>query len=294
MVATTRDPGQADRNDGLAFVVSIGATVIVLAAIAGLPLEALQLPAGLVAGLFAPGYLLLRASGPPSVEGMLRFVLPVPLTLAMAAVVGLVLEQTADGLRGSALGLVLCACSLGLALIAFVRGTHPVTFGARDMRPSLAEVIRSPLRPSRDAPSNQPPVAADLALSAAVLLALAVAGIWMSRSIDLSSGRTGSVALTGRIQSATEPRDGIVRANVELTLVNDRPGPITGRLRIGVEPAAQGLRGFVERIEVAPGATRRVLVPLRLSCGGAVRATLSHPSGPRRTVRLRVRCGDSL
>ena len=41
---------------------------------------------------------------------------------------------------------------------------------------------------------------------------------------------------------------------------------------------------------VAPGATSRVAVPLRLPCGSAVRATLSHPSGVRRTVRLRVRC----
>ena len=41
------------------------ATAIVLASLAGLPLEALRLPAGLIVGLFAPGYLLLRASGRP-------------------------------------------------------------------------------------------------------------------------------------------------------------------------------------------------------------------------------------
>jgi hypothetical protein len=293
VASPAHDPWQEDRNDGLAFVASVGATAIVLGCIAGLPLEVLRPPAGLLVGLFAPGYLLLRASGSPAVAGMLRFVLAVPLTLAMAAVLGVVLEQTSEGLRGSALGLALCVCSLGLALIAFVRGTHPVTLGARDMRPSLADVLRSPLRPSRHATSDQPPVAADLALSASLLLALAVAGIWMSRSIDLSSARTGSVALTGRVQSAAKPRDGIVRADVELTVVNDRPGPITGHLRIGVEPAGRGTRGFDERLTVAPGATRRVAVPLRLACGSAVLATLSHPSGVRRMVRLRVRCGDS-
>ena len=293
VASTAHDPWQADRNDGLAFVASIGATAIVLGWIAGLPLEALRLPAGLLVGLFAPGYLLLRASGAPPVRGTLRFVLPVPLTLAMAAVLGVVLDQTSEGLRGSALGLTLCACSLGLALIAFIRGRHPVTLRARDMRPSLADVLQAPLRPSRHATSDRPPVAADLALNAAVFLALVVAGLWMSRSIDLSTGRTGSVALTGRVQAATQPRDGMVRADVELTVENDRPGPIRGDLRIAVEPAGRGTRGFDQPLTVPPGATSRVAVSLRLPCEGAVRATLSNPSGARRVVRLRVRCVPS-
>jgi hypothetical protein len=287
------DPWQAGRNDGLAFVASIGATLIVVGWIAGLPLEALRLPAGIVVGLFAPGYLLLRASGTPRVRGVLRFVLPVPVTLALAAVLGVVLDQTREGLRGSALGLVLCVCSLGFALIAFIRGTHPVTLSARDMRPSLIDVLRSPLRPPRHATPDLPPLVADLGLIASVLLALAAAGMWMSRSIDLSPGRTGSVALTGRIQSAAEPRHGIVRAVAELTVENDRPGSITGDLRIGIEPAGRGTRRFHQSVTVAPGATRRVALSLRLPCGSAVRATLSHPTGVRRMVRLRVPCGGS-
>jgi hypothetical protein len=293
VASSAHDPWQADRNDGLAFVASIGATAIVLGWIAGLPLEALRLPAGLLVGLFAPGYLLLRASGATRVRGPLRFVLPLPVTLAMAAVLGVVLDQTSEGLRGSALGLTLCGCSLGLALIAFIRGTHPVTLRARDMRPSLVDVLRGPLRPSRHSTSDLPPVAADLALIASVLLALAVVGLWMSRSIDLSTRETGSVALTGRVQAAAQPRDGMVRADVELTVENDRPGPITGDLRIAVEPAARGTRGFDQPLTVPAGATSRVAVSLRLPCEGAVRATLSHPSGVRRVVRLRVRCVPS-
>jgi hypothetical protein len=290
--SSTHDPWQADRNDGLAFVASIGATAIVLGWIAGLPLAALRLPAGLLVALFAPGYLLLRASGPPRVTGALRFVLPVPLTLALAAVLGVVLDETSVGLRGSALGLLLCVCSLGFALIAFMRGTHPVTLSARDMRPSLVDVLRSPLRPSRHATSDVP-VVADLALVASVLLALAGAGMAISRSIDLSPGRTGSVALTGRIQSATEPRDGMVRAVAEITVENDRPGSISGDLRIGIEPARRGTRELHQPVTLAPGATSRVALSLRAPCGSAVRATLSHPSGVRRMVRLRVRCGGS-
>jgi hypothetical protein len=293
VASTAHDPRQADCNDGLAFVASIVAAAIVLGWIAGLPLEALRLPAGLLVGLFAPGYLLLRASGASRVRGPMRFVLPVPLTLAMAAVLGVILDQTSEGLHGSALGLTLCAGSLGLALIAFVRGTHPVTLRARDMRPSLVDVLRGPLRPSRHATSDLPPVAADLALTASVLLALAVAGLWMSRSIDLSTDRTGSVALTGRVQTAAHPRDGLVRADVELSVENDRPGPIKGDLRVAVEPAGRWSRPFHQPLAVPAGATSRVAVPLRLPCEGAIRATLSHPSGVRRLVRLRVHCVPS-
>ena len=292
VASTTHDPWQADRNDGLAFVASIGATTIVLGWIAGLPLEALRLPAGLLVGLFAPGYLLLRASGAPRVRGPLRFVLPVPLTLAMAALLGVILDQTSGGLRGSALGLTLCACSLALALIAFIRGTHPVTLRARDMRPSLVDVLRRPFRASRrERPtSDLPPVAADLALNASVLLALAVAGLCVSRSIDLSTERTGSVALTGRVQAAVQPRDGMVRADVELTVENDRPGTIKGDLRIAVEPAAPETPDVERKLTVPAGSTSRVAIPVRVPCEGAVRATLAHPTGARRTVRLRVRC----
>jgi hypothetical protein len=292
MPPTTHNPSQADCNDGLAFVASIGATALVLGSIAGLPLEALRLPAGLVVGLFAPGYLLLRASG-PRVRGAVRFVLPVPLTLAMAAVLGVALDQTSAGLRGSTLGVTLCACSLGLAVIVFIKGAHPVTLGTRDMRPSLVDVLRSPLRPSRRPGSDLPPVAADLAFSAAVLLALAAVGIVMSRSIETSRDATADVALTGSIQSASEPRDGIVRARVELAVKNDRPGPITGDLRIGVEPASLATRAFAHTLTVPSNATRRVVVSLRLPCEGAVQATLSHPSGVRRMVKLRVHCGEA-
>jgi Protein of unknown function (DUF1616) len=289
VASAAHDPWQANRNDGLAFVASIGATATVLGWIAGLPFEALRLPAGLFVGLFAPGYLLLRASVGPRVEGALRFVLPVPLTLAMAAVFGVALDQTSHGVRENALGVSLCVFSLGLAVVAFIRGTHPVTFRARDMRPSLLDVLRGPLRPPRYATADLPPIASDLAISASVLVALAAAGLWISRSIDLSTDRVGSVALTGRVQAAAQPRDGMVRAGVELTVENDRPGPITGILRIAVEPAGQA-RKFEQRLTVPANATSRVAVSLAMPCEGAVRATLSHPSGAGRAVRLRVRC----
>lgn len=289
MRTLTHDPWRADCNDGVAFVASIGATAVVLGWIAGLPFEVLRLPAGLFVGLFAPGYLLLRASVGPRMEGPLRFVLPVPLTLAMAAVFGVALDQTSHGVRDDALGVSLCICSLGLAAIAFIRGTHPVTLKVRDMRPSFLDVLRGPLGPPRYASTDLPPVTADLAISAAVLIALAVAGLWVSRSIDLSADRGGSVALAGQVRAAAPPHDGMVRADVELTVENARPGPITGVLRIAVEPAGPA-RTFEQRLTVPAGAASRVAVSLQVPCTGAVRATMSHPSGASRAVRLRVNC----
>jgi len=125
------------------------------------------------------------------------------------------------------------------------------------------------------------------------LLALAAVGLVMSRSIEMSHDSTADVALTGSIQSASEPRDGIVRAHVELAVKNDRPGPITGDIRIGGEPATSATREFARTLTVPSNATWRVVVSLRLPCEGAVRATLRHPSGVRRMVMLRVHCGES-
>ena len=48
------------------------------AALAGLPIEPLQVPAGLLVGLFAPGYLLLRATVGARMKSTLRLILPAP------------------------------------------------------------------------------------------------------------------------------------------------------------------------------------------------------------------------
>ena len=185
----------------------------------------------------------------------------------------------------------MCVVSLGLGGLAFIRGTHPVTLRARDMRPSLLDVLRGPFRPSVTASGAATPFAADLALSVAVVLALAVAGLWVSRSIDqVSAGNAGSVALTGRLQSVGPPRAGLVSAGAELTVENDRARPIEGNLRIAIEPAGEGTGRIDQRLTIAPNSTTRVLVPVRVPCEGAVRAALSNPSGARRVVRLRVRC----
>ena len=101
------------------------------------------------------------------------------------------------------------------------------------------------------------------------------------------------MALTGRCRACGPPRDGLVRAGAELTVENDRPRATEGNLRIAIEPAGEGTGRIEQRLTIAPNSTTRVLVPVRVPCEGAVRATLSNPSGARRVVRLRVRCRDA-
>ncbi len=113
------------------------------AALAGLPIEPLQVPAGLLVGLFAPGYLLLRATVGARMKSTLRLILPLPLTLALAALCGVLVEATPNGVNGQATGLALCLCSVVLALVAIRRGTQPVTWTSTDFRPTAAEVLRA-------------------------------------------------------------------------------------------------------------------------------------------------------
>ena len=102
-VPTAHDQWQAERNDALAFLVSLTAVAIVRA-LAGLPIEPLQVPAGLLVGLFAPGYLLLRATVGARMKSTLRLILPLPLTLALAALCGVLVEATPNGVNGQATG----------------------------------------------------------------------------------------------------------------------------------------------------------------------------------------------
>ena len=119
------------------------------ALIAGLPLAPLRLPAGLLVGLFVPGYVLLRATVGGRLHGTMRFVLAVPLTLGLAAITGVVLDATPLGVRGDAIGVALCVATLVLVVVAFSRGTSPAL-------PHPAGAARSILEsPSRLAGSRQ-------------------------------------------------------------------------------------------------------------------------------------------
>ena len=264
------------------------------AALAGLPIEPLQVPAGLLVGLFAPGYLLLRATVGARMKSTLRLILPLPLTLALAALCGVLVEATPNGVNGQATGLALCLCSVVLALVAIRRGTQPVTWTSTDFRPTAAEVLRAPFG-RRRALEEAPPLGADLLLTVAVLIALAIAGLWVVRALDRSADPVPYTALTGRVVAAAPPRDGVTRARVEMTVVNDAPRAIRPVLRIGTDPALRGTRRLEQVVRVPARSSRRVGIALNAPCGGAVRAALSasNKAPALRAVKLRVACPRS-
>jgi hypothetical protein len=273
-------------------MLSIGAIAIVLASLAGMPLEPLQLPAGLLVGLFAPGYLLLRATVGSRLKGTLRLVLPVPLTLALAALTGVLVEATPNGVTENAIGWALCLASVVLALVVWWRGTHPVTWRPIDMRPSVADVLRAPLGARSRPGSESPPLGADLLLTVSVLIALAIAGLWMARALERSAAPAPYTALTGRVLTAGAPRNGVTRTQVELTVVNDAPRAIRPVLRIGTDPPRRGTRLLEQIVTVPAESARKVAIELSVPCNGGVRAALSDGrSAPaKRAVKLRVAC----
>jgi uncharacterized membrane protein len=284
-------PTQADRNDALAFIASLVAIAIVLATLAGLPLEPLQLPAGVVVGLFAPGYLLLRATVGGRLQGALRLVLPVPLTLALAALCGLVMDSTPDGVGGHAIGLALCFASVVLALVAVRRGTQPVSWRPTDRRPNVADVLSAPLG-RRTQADDAPPLGFDLLLTVAVVIALAIAGLWVVRGLDRAADPASYLALTGQVKNLDQPRAGVARSRVELNVVNDTAREMRPVLRVGTDPPRRGTRLIEQIVRVPASSVRKVAIELNAPCGGAIRAALSDSrSAPAlRAVKLRVAC----
>ena len=207
-------------------------------------------------------------------KSTLRLILPLPLTLALAALCGVLVEATPNGVNGQATGLALCLCSVVLALVAIRRGTQPVTWKSTDFRPTAAEVLRAPFG-RRRALEEAPPLGADLLLTVAVLIALAIAGLWVVRALDRSADPVPYTALTGRVVAAAAPRDGVTRARVEMTVVNDAPRAIRPVLRIGTDPALRGTRRLEQVVRVPARSSRRVGIALdaavrRSGPGGAV------------------------
>ena len=141
-VPVRSEPDAAERVDGLVFLLSLVAVAIVLGSIAGLPLTPLRLPAGLLVGLFVPGYLLLRATVGGRLHGTMRVVLAVPLTLGLAAITGVVLDATPLGVRRDAIGVALCSATLVLVVVAIVRGTSPALPHPAGAARSILERLR--------------------------------------------------------------------------------------------------------------------------------------------------------
>ena len=284
-VATEHD--RNERLERLILLVSLVATAIVLGSIAGLPLTPLRLPAGLVVGFFAPGYLLLRATVGDRMQSAMRLVLPVPLTLALAAITGVALDATPNGVRGEALALVLCIASLLFGVVAVARGARPAGFGAGGGY-SLQELVQGPRRPrARPQPRRVP----RLVLGLAVMLALVALGLRIARSVDHAPNTEAQVVLSGRVEEVRRIGRRAVTARVALSATNNEQRILRPLLRIAADPAT-GTSGADRVVPLAPGATRVVRLELRVRCGGAVRVTLSGDRVPERSVALRISCAE--
>lgn len=280
----TAERERSERVDGLVFVLSVVAVAVVLGAIAGLPLAPLRLPAGLLVGLFAPGYLLLRATVGDRLRGAMRFVLAVPLTLGMAAVTGVALDATPPGVRSDALGVALCVASLVLVPIALVRGTAPALPRPSFVRASSARGSDVGGRP----PRQLLPI---VLLAVAFVLGLTAVGLRVADSVDSSVDPDAPIVLTGRVASAVETGRSSARARIALTLTNNALTPVKPALAVAVSPQRKGTSGARrQRVPLGPQSTRIIRLTLRVACGGAVRARLSGAGVPRRAVTLRVTC----
>jgi hypothetical protein len=274
--------------DGLVFLLSLVAVAIVLGSIAGLPLTPLRLPAGLLVGLFAPGYLLLRATVGGRVHGAKRFVLAVPLTLGLAAISGVVLDATPLGVRGEAIGVALCGATLVLVAVTLWRGTSPVLPRPANVVPLILDRVRVSSRRARVGRSLIVP---SLLLMVSLAGALAAVALKIADSVDSSRDADAPLVLTGRLQSATQTGGARADARIALTFVNNAPRNVTPLLRLAVIPLADGIsRPRQRRIPLEPRTTRTIRVTLRAACGGAVRARLSGRGVARREVKLRISC----
>ena len=282
------DTDATERVDGLVFLLSLVAVAIVLGSIAGLPLGPLRLPAGLLVGLFAPGYLLLRATVGGRLHGTLRFVLAVPLTLGLAAITGVVLDATPIGVRGEAIGVALCGVSLVLVAFTLWRGTSPVLPRPADVASLILDRIRVS---SRRAGGWSSLIVPSLLVAFSLTGALAAVALKIDDSVDAPRDADASLVLTGRVQSATQTGGARAEARIALTLANNEPRNVTPLLRLSVAPLADGTsRPRQRRVPLEPRSKRIIRVTLRVACGGVVRAKLSGRRVARREVTLRITC----
>jgi hypothetical protein len=248
---------------------------VVIAAAAGLDIGPLQAPLGLLIGLVAPGWLLLRATVRQRLSSGHAAALTVPLSLALCALSGTVLTLARAKLTTLSLTLVVCAISLACLLVAMVRGR---------VVPPIA-VRWPPVESLRLTPRTA--MAGGLAIAILAIGASTVQQI--VRVDDAARASTPFVALTGKLQQAT-PIGGGVRVRAAFTTLNSQPRTIRPRLEISVLPGQ--VTPVRRTLTIAPEGQASVQVALVARCGDEVVANLSGDGVPGRTSTLRIACAE--
>src|SRR4051794_22287282 len=169
-------------------------TALVVAAAAGVDLGALRAPLGLLLGLAAPGWLLLRASVGRRLGAGQAAALSVPLSLAICALSGTVLTLAGVKLTALPMALVVCGVSLACLVVAGLRRTLWSPRAAR-------RVPRSGV-PRSGVPFT-PRMAVAAALGLAILAMVASTIQQIVRVDDAARASTPFVALAGKLEQAT-------------------------------------------------------------------------------------------
>jgi hypothetical protein len=271
--APTARPSVPARHSLALVAAYLALMAVVIAGAAGVDVGPLRAPVGVLVGLVAPGWLLLRATVGQHLSSGHAAALTVPMSLAICALSGTVLTFASVKLTMLSLTLVVCAISLACLVAATVRRT---VVPSPAVRPPSVQSLRLTPR---------------TAVAGGLVIAILAMGVSIVRQIvsvdDAARASTPFVALTGKLQQAT-PIAGGVRVRVAFTTINSQPRAIRPRLEISVLPGeATPLR---RTLTIGPEDQASVHEVLVARCGDEVVANLSGDGVPGRTSTLRIAC----
>ena len=241
----------------------IAATIVTLIASAGLPLGPLQILAGTVATLCAPGYAFLLAVQPRRLPFVNRLVLSVPLSLAVVIMLGLALNASPLGVHQRGLAALACGVTLALLAVASKRGHAP---SAQQWRDSLGG-LRSSLPGKRWIPQ--------IGVKSVFISLVALAFIaWAGAGLYTATRPVPTYYTEFAIASATPATD--QSATIRLDISNHERTDSTYLVRIIQIPANQSTTpATIEReIDLAVGATGSIEAAIAFTCGDAIEAHL--------------------
>jgi len=99
-----------------------------------------RIAGGLVLSIFTPGYALLRALFPRALKATEQYALSVPLSFALAILVGTTLDLTPVGLSSKATVALLWAVTVGLFAISYLRREKPRASPSLRLRPASQSI----------------------------------------------------------------------------------------------------------------------------------------------------------
>lgn len=272
------------------------AALLVLIGVLGVPLGPLRIAAGVLVTFCAPGYALLLIIQPRQLAAIARFVLSIPLSMALAIIWGVILNLSPFGVypEGLAAGMALTTLVLfGIAARLRRQGVPNLATTVRD-RWWRATAGRSRVRTRRALPIPQ---------VAGVLVALLLIGTWAG--VGLYRGaREAPTHFTEFYVISTTPvgpdgtllrlgvrnREGAtkryqLKATRNATPEQSEATPIAGHTTFAVE----------REMTVFDGEEGIAEMRLDLLCGDSIEATLNMAgdgtaSVPYRTVRAHPAC----